>query len=79
MIALGSIVKDSVTGLTGVAVCRSEWLWGCVRIGVQPQGFKDGKPYDEVWFDEARLVSAREDSLSTGGPAREGQRNTVEG
>ena len=31
-IELGQKVRDRITGCTGVVVCRSEWLHGCVRI-----------------------------------------------
>ena len=42
-IKLGTIVQDRVTGLQGVAVCRTEYLTGCTRVGVQPKGTqKDG-------------------------------------
>jgi hypothetical protein len=85
LVSLGDEVKDPITGLKGVVVARSEWLWGCVRIGVQPKGIKDGKPFDEVWFDENRVVITKmgprsrtamiEKSVSPpGGPGREGQK-----
>lgn len=60
MIKLGSKVRDTITGLTGIAVVRSEWLWGCVRIGVQARELKDGKPVEETWFDENRLEVVKE-------------------
>lgn len=55
MIRLGAKVRDKVTGLTGIVVCRSEWLHGCVRIVVQPQELKDGKPVESSVFDEPSL------------------------
>ncbi len=54
-IKLGDKVRDKITGLVGIAVCHSEWLNGCIRIVVQPQELKDGKPVDATCFDEPSL------------------------
>ena len=54
-INLGDYIKDPISGLKGIAVARTIWLWGCIRISIQPKNVKDGKPADEVWFDENRL------------------------
>lgn len=35
MIELGTKVRDTLTGFTGVAVCRSVWLSGFTNIGIQ--------------------------------------------
>ena len=54
--ALGSTVRDRITGFEGVAMGRTSWLTGCDRIAVQPVGLsKDGKLFDIEWFDEPRL------------------------
>jgi hypothetical protein len=79
-IAMGSVVRDPITNFSGTVVARTEWLWGCVRLGVQASEVKDGKPVEESWFDEQRLVVVRgpvEDGPLTqsGGPAREGRRS----
>ena len=55
-IGLGDRVKDQVTGLTGVVVCITEWLHGCIRMGVQPEEHKDGKPAEAVYFDQTQLT-----------------------
>lgn len=55
MVQLGDLARDTITDFEGIAVARSEWLWGCVRIGVQNKQMKDGKPVEETWFDENRL------------------------
>jgi hypothetical protein len=60
MIKLGSKVRDTMTGLEGIAVVRAIWLWGCVRIGLQPYEIRDGKPVEESWFDESRLEVIKE-------------------
>jgi hypothetical protein len=78
MIELGSRVKDTITGLVGIAVARTDWLYQCRRIAVQPEALHDGKPLDIQWFDEPQLeVVATAGSRShagrlpvTGGPAR---------
>lgn len=54
MIKLGSKVKDKITGFTGVAVQRIDYLYGCTRYGVEAKVGKDGKaPFE--YFDEQRL------------------------
>lgn len=55
MIELGSKVRDEVSGFEGIAFGRSEFLNGCVRIGVQPRIGADGKLPESAWFDEPQL------------------------
>jgi len=76
MIKLGDKVKDKLTGYSGTAVARAEYLYGCVWISVIPEELQDGKPIEDVWFDEGRLegVSAEKDIYdkpmpSYGGPS----------
>lgn len=53
---LGDRVKDSITGFTGIYVCRLEYLHGCVRISIQPEELdKDGKPPEDKVFDEGQV------------------------
>lgn len=76
MVQLGSKVRDSLTGFSGTAVSRTEFLYGCVRVGVEPDALHDGKPIDPHWFDEQRLVLVEElepqvsplSSATAGGP-----------
>lgn len=58
---LGDRVKDPVTGLKGIVVCVSTWLHGCIRVTVQPETVKDGKPAELTSFDQSQLelVKAR--------------------
>lgn len=56
LIRLGQKVKDSITGLEGIVIARTEWLHGCVRITIQPQEVKDGKPVDSYNFDEPQAI-----------------------
>jgi hypothetical protein len=54
-IQLGSKVKDRVTGFSGIATARIEYITGCVQYAVTPDSLQDGLPIDNQWFDECRL------------------------
>ena len=61
MVTLGSAVKDMVSGVEGIAVGRTEWLYGCTRITVeQTKPGKDGTPNDLECFDEQRVEVTKE-------------------
>lgn len=51
---VGDHVRDEISGYEGIALARTEWLYGCVRVHVQSKELKDGKPVD-VTFDEDQL------------------------
>ncbi len=73
MIKLGQEVEDIVSGLTGIAVARTEWLNGCARICVQPKLDKDGKFIESRDFDEPQLIVINREPIQrgpadTGGP-----------
>lgn len=59
-LVLGSKVRDSLTGFSGIATARTEWLYGCARIAIEPTELKDGKPIEPQWFDEQRVELIRE-------------------
>jgi len=63
---LGDKVTDPVTGYCGIAVARTEYLWGCISIGVCSHELKDGKPVEWQWFDENRLT--KDTNQKIGGP-----------
>lgn len=63
---LGSMVRDQMTGFSGVVIGRAEYLYGCVRVQVQPTGLLNGKPIEAEWFDEQRLDA--ESPAISGGP-----------
>lgn len=66
-INLGDRVKDPITGFSGVAVTRTEWLHGCFRVSVQPEKLdKDGKPPDNATFDEPQLVVLKANRVAAG-------------
>jgi valyl-tRNA synthetase len=81
-VKLGSKVKDSLTGFTGIATARTEWLYGCTRIAIEPQELHDGKPIETQWFDEQRVEVVLEDkpkvskdsSATSGGPQKDPHR-----
>lgn len=56
MVTLGDEVKDKITGFKGIAIARTEWLYNCVRIVVQPQALHEGKPIEDRVFDEEQLT-----------------------
>ena len=48
-------------------MCRTQWLHGCDRIGIEPTELdKDGKVKDAEYFDEQRveLVEAMEPKVA---------------
>jgi len=55
MIQLGQKVKDKITGFTGIATAKTEYLNGCLQVLVQPKMVvkKGGKQeYPEgKWID----------------------------
>lgn len=67
-IKLGTIVTDSITGFSGVAVSRTEYIHGCARIGVQPKTLHDGKPIEYQVFDELQMVENVPLNEELGGP-----------
>ena len=56
MIELGSTVRDKITGFEGIATSRAEFLYGCVRYGIEPVDLdKENKPMEPQFFDEQRI------------------------
>lgn len=59
---LGDIVRDKLTGFTGVIIVKSVYLNGCFRMGVQSKKLtKDGAVPDALHFDveQLELVKAK--------------------
>jgi len=68
MIRLGDTVTDSITGFTGVAIGRCDYLNGCEEWELQPKILQEnGEPVKARWFDEQRLTD--QSDVGTGGPA----------
>ena len=67
-IELGKVYTDSVTGFKGIAVCRTEWMEGCFRIGLQGKVDKEGNIPDMMTFDEPQLLPKKAPRKKPGGP-----------
>ena len=80
-IELGDEVVDQVTGFKGIAVARTVWLSGCIRITIQPKGVdKDGKTFNTEGFDQEQLKVLKKNVIAarpplTNGPMPEPQRH----
>lgn len=74
MIKLGSIVKDTITGFTGIAVARCEYLNGCVQYEVQLPVGDEVKEYPKSkWIDGDQLqaieaTKTESPTKNSGGP-----------
>ena len=72
---LGEVLRDVITGFTGVVMGRTEYHTGCKHYGLLSKTLnKDGKPADWEWFDEKRLervedVPQKQNEVSSGGPS----------
>lgn len=53
---VGDKVRDNITGIEGICIARTVWINGCVRICIQPQEAKDGKPVEATTLDEPQLT-----------------------
>lgn len=55
-IELGQTVRDRLSGLVGIAVCRVEYLTGCTQVGIAQQGLtSEGKTKEWHYFDWQRI------------------------
>lgn len=75
----GDILRDKVTGFTGVVMVCAAYATGCHHYGLQPQELKDGAPMDWQWIDVSRLekvvhlaVEFNQDGNKTSGPSPRG-------
>jgi hypothetical protein len=68
-IVLGERYRDSITGFTGVAVARHEYIHGCTRVSLHAM---EGGDIKEFSFDAPALVAVKNEqqftSKRTGGP-----------
>jgi RNase P/RNase MRP subunit p29 len=54
--ALGTQVKEKITGFTGTVMARTEYYTGCLTYGVLNNKLdKDGRISEWEWIDEIRL------------------------
>lgn len=54
-ILLGQTIRDKISGYEGIATTRSEYQFGCPRVGIQPPKKPDGSLQEEIGFDEPQL------------------------
>ena len=61
MFDTGAILKDRVTGFTGVVMCRTEYSTGCKHYGLASRKIPKGTEKLSEWeyFDESRLDPAK--------------------
>jgi hypothetical protein len=65
-IMLGQTVRDTLTGYEGIAVARTEWLHGCVRITIQAPGVTDeGKIKPTCTCDEPQCEVVKKTKVKT--------------
>lgn len=71
IIRLGDRVKDRMTGFEGIVTGTHRFLTGCMKVTVQPEGLKDGKPIDSQWFDiqQVKLLKANAFEVDNGDTA----------
>jgi hypothetical protein len=61
---LGDHVRDVISGFEGILICKTEWLYQCVRYGVSPTRLKDdGSLLDNQYFDEGQLELVEEEVI----------------
>lgn len=73
-ITLGTKVRDRVSGFTGLATGRAEYLYTTPTVEVTPDTIgTDGKLIGAVWLEEAQLEPAGEKSAAGYRPAGEGR------
>lgn len=84
---LGDKVVCEITGFEGIVTSKSKHLYGCDRVGIQPQLVtKESKIPDAMWFDvgAVRVLkksvikgdTEKPESAKTGGPSLPGQTPT---
>lgn len=55
-IALGTMVRDTVSGFTGLAYCRVEYERDEPQIGIRGNGLtRDGSPVGVEYFAESKI------------------------
>ena len=75
MVNLGDLAKDVVTGFTGIAVAKCDWLHGCARLTLQPKVGKDGKLKENATFDEMSLIVVKKSAVKRGDNKTGGSQN----
>jgi len=76
-IQLGDKVRCKLTGFTGITVCKSEFINGCIQWSILPKGDKKNKMPEEVGIDDQSLeiIPIKKKKIKkeeTGGPMTRG-------
>lgn len=53
---LGKQCKDKITGFSGIAIAKADYLFGCTQYLLAPEVDKEGKRREGEWFDSGRLI-----------------------
>lgn len=81
-VELGDEVRDVISGLSGIATGKAEYLTGCTQFSLsQKKLTKEGSLADTVWLDESRLRLVKKQAVklpvaasSPGGPQQSAPR-----
>lgn len=80
---LGQRVRERFSGVEGTIIAITDWLYGCRRITIQPDGQKDGKPIETFGADEPACIVIDETpaptKTRTGGPREQVSRRSDPG
>lgn len=72
---LGNRVKDIVTGFTGIATAKCEYLNGCIQYCVKPPVKEEDKMPEGIYIDEGQLEFVDSGLImpkkETGGPQQD--------
>ena len=63
MINLGDKKKNKITGITGIAISKVEYLTGCTQYGVVGSVAKDNKYPETHYLDIDRLVVVKKSAV----------------
>jgi len=55
-LVLGREMTDEITGFTGIAISKIEYLTGCTQYCLKGKVNKEGKVPEGEWFDWQRLT-----------------------
>ena len=61
MINLGDRVQDVISGINGIVVAKTQWLYGCERVTIEPEGNDKGKMFDRITVDmpQVKLLKSK--------------------
>jgi hypothetical protein len=71
-IRLGQRIRDRVSGLTGIATARLEYLNGCTQYCISPPVDKDGKRV-EGWYVDQQTLELVDNGIAGLGPGGVGR------